>query len=133
LVKIAPDLSDQEVLDVAELVSKLHLDGVIATNTTTARDGLSSNHEIIERAGEGGLSGPPLKTRSLEVLRILRAHVPSDLCIISVGGVTSGDDVLERLSSGATLVQGYTGFIYEGPLWARAINKRLSQLGFRGS
>ncbi len=133
LVKIAPDLSDQEVLDVAELVSKLHLDGVIATNTTTARAGLSSNHEIIERAGEGGLSGPPLKTRSLEVLRILRAHVPRDLCIISVGGVTSGDDVLERLSAGATLVQGYTGFIYEGPLWARAINKRLSQLGFRGS
>lgn len=132
LVKIAPDLTDDEINAVADLVVRLKLDGIIATNTTISREGLVSPKTDIERAGEGGLSGAPLRARSLEVLQLLRNRVPAELCIISVGGVTSARDVLERLQAGATLVQGYTAFLYEGPLWARAINRGLKKLGYRG-
>ncbi|HWM34336.1 MAG TPA: quinone-dependent dihydroorotate dehydrogenase [Pseudolysinimonas sp.] len=128
LVKIAPDLSDDEVRRIAGLVVRLGLPGIVATNTTVSRDGLSSAPEALEAAGAGGLSGAPLAARSLEVLRILRAAVPPGLCIISVGGVESGDDVAARLEAGATLVQGYTAFLYRGPLWARQINGRLAEL-----
>ena len=79
------------------------------------------------RAGKGGLSGAPLAARSLELLRLLRAAVPPGMCIISVGGVETGADVGERLAAGATLVQGYTGFLYRGPLWAREINTYLAR------
>jgi dihydroorotate dehydrogenase len=133
LVKIAPDLSDAEIDAVADLVLKLGLDGIIATNTTLSREGLVSPISEVERAGEGGLSGQPLVSRALEVLQILRNRVPAELCIISVGGVTSAGDVLARMQAGATLVQGYTAFLYEGPLWARAINRGLAKLGFRGN
>lgn len=133
LVKIAPDLSDSEVNAVADLVLKLHLDGIIATNTTLSRAGLSASEAEIAHAGAGGLSGAPLASRSLEVLQILRNRVPSELCIISVGGIFSAEDVLARLQAGATLVQGYTAFLYEGPLWARAINRGLKKLRYRAS
>lgn len=125
LVKIAPDLSDGEVRKVAELTLKIGLSGIIATNTTLSRDGLSTDKTIVEAAGAGGLSGTPLAHRSLEVLRLIRTIVPAEMCVISVGGVTTADDVAERLAAGATLVQGYTAFLYEGPLWARAINTGL--------
>jgi dihydroorotate dehydrogenase len=128
LVKIAPDLVDDDVLAVADLVVDLGLDGIIATNTTIARDGLSTDRQVVTAAGAGGLSGRPLKERSFEVLRLLRAHVPTELCIISVGGVETARDVRERLDAGATLVQGYSAFIYRGPLWVRAINRGLDDL-----
>lgn len=128
LVKIAPDLADDDILAIAELAVQLGLDGIIATNTTISRDGLTTDREVVEAAGAGGLSGAPLATRSLEVLRLLRSHVPSALCIVSVGGVETAEDVKARLDAGATLVQGYSAFIYRGPLWARAINRGLERL-----
>lgn len=133
LVKIAPDLTDEDIVDLAKLTVTLELDGIIATNTTTSRENLVSAPEAVAAAGEGGLSGEPLRNRSLEVLRLLRQHVPADMCLISVGGITSGRDVLERLQAGATLTQGYTGFLYEGPFWARHINRELVKLGFVGN
>ncbi len=133
LVKIAPDLSDDAVADVCALVAELQLDGIIATNTTLRRDGLVTDAALVAAAGDGGLSGAPLAQRSLEVLKLIRARVPAGLCIISVGGVESANDVAERLDAGATLVQGYTGFIYRGPLWARTINRGLAQGTTRGT
>ncbi|MBD8534757.1 quinone-dependent dihydroorotate dehydrogenase [Plantibacter sp. CFBP 13570] len=132
LVKIAPDLSDAEVDRIAELVVELGLDGVIATNTTISRDGLTTDPAIVEAAGAGGLSGAPLAARSLVVLRRIRAIVPPELCVISVGGVDTAEDVQERLDAGATLVQGYTAFLYRGPLWARHINRGLDRLARTG-
>lgn len=126
LVKIAPDLEDSAVIDVATLVKKLGLAGVIATNTTVSRDGLLTLHEQVNSYGAGGLSGPVLATRSKEVLVLLREELGKDFLVISVGGVVDGGDVLERLNLGADLVQGYTGFVYQGPLWGRKINASLS-------
>ena len=128
LVKIAPDLADDAVARIAELAVELHLDGLIATNTTLSRDGLASDAADVAAAGEGGLSGAPLATRSLEVLALVRRVVPDDFCVISVGGVETAHDVFERLQRGATLVQGYTGFLYRGPLWAHTINRGLRRL-----
>ncbi len=129
LVKIAPDLPDEEVTAITLLARDLGLAGIIATNTTISRDDLRTEPAVVAAAGDGGLSGAPLRRRSLEVLRRVRAAVPdSDFCVISVGGVETGDDVQERLDAGATLVQGYTAFLYRGPLWARQINRRLVEL-----
>lgn len=127
LVKIAPDLDDEAVRDVAALAVELGLDGIVATNTTISREGLTASAARIAEIGAGGLSGAPLRERSLEVLRVLRAAVPAGFCLISVGGVDTADDVRERLSAGATLVQGYTAFLYRGPLWARQINRGLAR------
>nr|WP_218868610.1 quinone-dependent dihydroorotate dehydrogenase [Pseudoclavibacter chungangensis] len=127
LVKIAPDLADEEIRRIGELAVRAGLAGVIATNTTIARDGLRTPARVVDAYGAGGLSGAPLRRRSLEVLRVLRETVPAELCIVSVGGVTSAADVAERLTAGATLVQGYTAFLYEGPGWARAINRGLAR------
>jgi len=125
LVKIAPDLADEDVVAVAALATKLRLAGVIATNTTVSRAGLRTDSQRVSAMGAGGLSGPSLKERSLEVLKLLRANLPSESVIVSVGGVFSPNDVSQRLELGASLVQGYTGFVYEGPLWARKINRGL--------
>lgn len=127
LVKIAPDLSDEDVDDVARLALDLKLDGIIATNTTIGRDGLRSDPSKVEACGPGGLSGAPLKRRSLEVLRRLKNAVGEELVLVAVGGVDSADDVQERLDAGATLVQGYTAFLYEGPFWAARINKAMAK------
>lgn len=128
LVKIAPDLSDDAIVDVCKLVTELRLDGIIATNTTLSREGLVTDPSVVRAAGDGGLSGAPLARRSREILKVVRAHVAKELCVISVGGIETAHDVAERISAGATLVQGYTGFIYEGPLWARQINRGLAKL-----
>jgi len=125
LVKIAPDLADEDVVAVAELATKLSLAGVIATNTTVSRSDLKTASKEVEAMGSGGLSGPILRSRSIEVLKLLRANLPSSIAVVSVGGVFSAQDVKERLQHGASLVQGYTGFVYEGPLWARKINRGL--------
>ncbi|WP_210481654.1 quinone-dependent dihydroorotate dehydrogenase [Naasia sp. SYSU D00948] len=127
LVKIAPDLADEEIRHLGGLATRLGLDGVIATNTTLSRSGLATPEATVAAAGAGGLSGGPLAPRSLEVLRILRESVPAEMCVISVGGVETAADVRERLAAGATLVQGYTGFLYRGPLWARQINRGLAR------
>ncbi|GAB3633719.1 quinone-dependent dihydroorotate dehydrogenase [Microbacterium shaanxiense] len=127
LVKIAPDLPDEEIAAIARLAVAEGLDGIIAHNTTISREGLSTDAAVVEAAGAGGLSGAPLRERSMEVLRVVRDAVPSDFCVISVGGVETSSDVQERLDAGATLVQGYTAFLYRGPLWARQINRGLSR------
>ncbi|MBX3099658.1 MAG: quinone-dependent dihydroorotate dehydrogenase [Salinibacterium sp.] len=124
LVKIAPDLTDDEARKVAKLAARL-LDGIIATNTTLSRAKLVTPAAVVEAAGVGGLSGPPVAARSLELLKLIRAEVPADFCVISVGGVETAADVRERLASGATLVQGYTAFLYRGPFWGREINRGL--------
>ena len=115
LVKIAPDLADEDVDGVADMALGLGLDGIIATNTTIRRDGLRSSEADIEVCGAGGLSGPPLHERSLEVLRRLKAKVGDRLTLISVGGIETPEQARERIEAGATLVQIYTAYIYEGP------------------
>lgn len=132
VVKIAPDLADDDIRAIAEMALDLKLDGIIATNTTIAREGLGlvSDPAKIREIGAGGLSGKPLKQRSLEVTKLLKSLVGDQLAIISVGGVTTAEDVAERLRAGADLVQGYTGFLFEGPLWAHHINRGLRKLGF---
>lgn len=124
-VKIAPDLADEDVDAVAALAIDLGLDGVVATNTTISREGLVTDPGVVESYGAGGLSGAPVKERSLEVLRRLRAQLPREIALIGVGGVSSPKDVIERLEAGADLVQGYTAFLYEGPFWVSRINKAL--------
>ena len=126
LVKIAPDLADQDIVAVANLATELGLAGVIATNTTVSRRGLSASDAEVAAMGDGGLSGAPLKARSVEVLKLLKASLDPAQIIISVGGVETAAEAQERLNAGATLVQGYTGFVYAGPFWARSINKKLS-------
>ncbi len=128
LVKISPDLSDDQAERIALLAVAADLAGIIATNTTLSREGLRSPARAIEVAGAGGLSGSPLAARSLAMLRLIRGVVPADFCVISVGGVETGADVAQRLAAGATLVQGYTAFLYRGPLWAHQINRELARL-----
>jgi dihydroorotate dehydrogenase len=127
LVKIAPDLADADVDAVADLALELGLDGIIATNTTVSRDGLVSPAAEVAAAGAGGLSGPPLRARSLAVLRRLRARAGDRLVLIAAGGIETPDDAWERLRAGATLVQAYTGFIYGGPLWPRRMHAGLAR------
>lgn len=129
LVKIAPDLPDEEISAIARLAVDEGLAGIIAHNTTVSREGLITDTATVEAAGAGGLSGAPLKQRSLEVLRVVRDAVPADFCVIAVGGVETSADVQERLQAGATLVQGYTAFLYRGPFWGREINRGLIRRG----
>jgi dihydroorotate dehydrogenase len=121
LVKIAPDLADEDVLAVADMALAIGLDGIIATNTTISREGLRSPRATVEEIGAGGLSGRPLTHRSLEVLRLLRDRVGDRLTLVGVGGITTVEDARARLDAGADLLQGYTAFVYEGPLWPRRI------------
>ncbi len=121
LVKIAPDLDDDDVTGVAGLALELGLDGVIATNTTISRDGLTSDPARVAEIGAGGMSGRPLAARSLEVLRLLKDRVGDELVLVSVGGITTAADAAARLEAGATLLQGYSAFVYEGPFWPRRV------------
>lgn len=126
LVKIAPDLSDADVDAVADLALELGLAGIVATNTTVSRAGLRSPAAVVA-AGVGGLSGPPVAARSLQVLRRLRARVGDDLVLVSVGGIETADDAWERITAGANLVQGYTAFVYHGPFWTRRVQRGLAR------
>ncbi|MFI9627711.1 quinone-dependent dihydroorotate dehydrogenase [Streptomyces sp. NPDC052042] len=126
LVKIAPDLADEDIDAVADLAVDLGLDGIIATNTTIARDGLGLKSPHTLTGETGGLSGAPLKARSLEVLSRLYARVGDRITLVGVGGVEDAEDAWQRVLAGATLVQGYSAFIYQGPFYARAIHKGLA-------
>ncbi len=128
LVKIAPDLSDDDVHAVADLAVALGLDGIVATNTTISRTGLASSAEQVASAGAGGLSGAPLRARAGEVLRLLRARVGPEMTLVGVGGLTTVEDAHDRLAAGADLLQGYTAFIYEGPLWPSRLNRQLDRV-----
>jgi dihydroorotate dehydrogenase len=127
LVKIAPDLDDAEVDRIATLVTEAGLDGVVAVNTTVARSGLDSTAAEIEGVGAGGLSGPPLRKRARDVLVRLRRALGPGPILVSVGGVATVEDAWERITHGATLLELYTGFIYEGPLVAKRIHDGLAE------
>ncbi len=131
LVKIAPDLADEDVDAIAVLAVELGLDGIIAVNTTTDRPGLATPPAAVAAIGPGGLSGPPLKPRALEVLRRLRAQAGDSLVLISAGGIETADNAWERLRAGAHLIQAYTGVVYGGPLWAWRLNKELAARAHR--
>ncbi|MDX9750800.1 MAG: quinone-dependent dihydroorotate dehydrogenase [Flavobacteriales bacterium] len=122
LLKIAPDLTDGQLDDIVAVVRESGIAGVIATNTTVARDGLRTPSAETERMGAGGVSGAPLRARSTDVVRHLRAHLPRPFTIIGVGGIDSAAAAMEKLDAGADLVQVYTGLVYEGPGLLRRIN-----------
>ena len=132
LVKIAPDVSDSDVDDIADLAVELGLAGIVATNTTVSRDGLATPG--VDELGAGGISGPPVARRATEILRRLYNRVGDRLVLISVGGIETADDAWERITAGATLLQAYTGFIYGGGLWPKRIHdgiaRRLREGGF---
>jgi len=130
LLKIAPDLSNDELNDIVKIINHLKLDGVVATNTTISRSGLLTKADKIESIGDGGLSGMPLRQRSTEVIHYLRNKLDRDIPIIGVGGIMCVEDAIEKLEAGATLLQIYTGFIYEGPILIKNINKALVNSNF---
>jgi dihydroorotate dehydrogenase len=121
LLKIAPDLTNEQLLDIIDIVNETKIAGVIATNTTISREGLQSENRI----EVGGLSGKPLTTRSTEVIRFLSEKSNKSFPIIGVGGIHSAQDAIDKLDAGASLVQLYTGFIYEGPKLVKDINKAI--------
>ena len=121
VLKIAPDLSDDQLLDIIDIVQTVQIDGVIATNTTLSREGLRSSH----KTEAGGLSGVPVRNRSTEVIRFLAEKSNKSFPIIGVGGIHGPDDALEKLEAGADLIQLYTGFVYEGPAVVRRINRAI--------
>jgi dihydroorotate dehydrogenase len=128
VVKIAPDLADDDVDAIADLALELGLDGISATNTSVERpDTLRSDRATIEAAGAGGLSGPVLRERALEVLTRLRSRTGGRIALIGVGGVTTPEDVRDRLAAGADLVQAYTGFVYGGPAWPARLARATAQ------
>jgi len=132
LVKIAPDLSDADTDEIADLAVELGLAGIVATNTTVSRDGLVTPGA--DELGAGGISGPPVARRAADVLRRLHGRVGGRLVLISVGGIETADDAWDRITAGASLLQGYTGFIYGGGMWAKHIHdgiaRRLHDGGF---
>lgn len=125
LLKIAPDLTVEQLDDIVTILKETKTDGVIATNTTIARTGLVTKPETIEGIGAGGLSGAPLTARSTEVIRYLRQKLGKDFPIIGVGGIMTVQDALDKLNAGADLIQLYTGFIYEGPALIKEIKKAI--------
>ena len=125
LLKIAPDLSNEQLDDIVEIMLELKMDGIVATNTTIQRSGLLADDLQIEKIGAGGLSGKPLSHRSTEVIRYIHQKSKGAFPIIGVGGIHSVEDALEKLDAGASLLQLYTGFIYEGPMLNKRINKAI--------
>jgi dihydroorotate dehydrogenase len=128
LVKIAPDLSDAQLEDILAVVEEVSLDGVVATNTTIGRTPLSTDSSRVEAIGAGGLSGPPLRRRSLEVVRRVRQRLGREIVVIGVGGIETADHAMALVRAGADLVQMYTGFIYEGPGAAGRIARELGAM-----
>jgi len=135
LVKVAPDLTEEDLDGLLDVVKEIGLDGVVATNTTIRRDGLATSMAEMERIGAGGLSGPPLRLRSLAMVRRIRARLGERAAVIGVGGVEEADHALDLIRAGADLVQLYTGFVYGGPgvpsAIARGLSDRVAQAGAR--
>lgn len=129
LLKIAPDLNQSQLDDIIDIVNETKIDGIVSSNTTISRDGLSYTDEQIKKVGAGGLSGQPLRDRSTEVIRYIHEKSNGRIPIIGVGGIMSKEDALEKLKAGASLIQLYTGFIYEGPALVKAINKEILSKG----
>mgnify|MGYP001627382006 CR=1 FL=1 len=123
LLKIAPDLNDAQLDDVIDIVTEIKLNGIVATNTTISREQLTVNKNLVTQIGPGGLSGKPLKQRSTEIVRYIAQKTNNKLPIIAVGGIFTAEDAIEKLEAGASLVQVYTGFIYQGPAIAKNICK----------
>ena len=126
LVKIAPDLTEREIKSIVEVTQRNDIAGIIATNTTVKRDGLQTSRSTVEDCGEGGLSGAPLRRQSNEVIALLYRLTRGELPIIGVGGVFTAEDAWQKICAGASLIQLYTGFIYEGPAVAKRINAGLA-------
>lgn len=126
LIKIAPDLDDAEIEAIGDFAVEAGIAGIVAVNTTIRRDGLGLASPAELTGLEGGLSGRPLKARALEVLTLLRARTQGAVTLVSVGGVESAEDVMQRVLAGATLVQAYTGFVYGGPRWPSTVNRELA-------
>jgi len=124
-LKIAPDLTNEQIDDVISIVHETGIQGIVATNTTINRDGLQSPKEKVDAIGAGGLSGAPLKNRAGEILRYLRKNCKPEIILMSSGGIMDAEEAMKRLSDGADLVQLYTGFIYEGPGLLKRIKKKL--------
>ncbi|TRX47992.1 quinone-dependent dihydroorotate dehydrogenase [Fulvivirga sp. M361] len=127
LLKIAPDLTDEQLGDIVEIVGKVNLDGLIATNTTISRENLSTSRKRVDVIGAGGISGAPLAKRSTEILKFLRTRLGPEFPIISVGGIMSPKDAVDKMKAGASLIQVYTGFVYQGPGFVTAINKAIDR------
>ena len=123
LLKIAPDLTNEQLNDIIEIVEDTKIDGLIATNTTIDRSGLNTPKDEVETIGAGGLSGKPLTNRSTEVISYLHGNSNGSIPIIGVGGIHSAEDAMEKFRAGASLVQLYTGYVYEGPSLVREINE----------
>ena len=127
LIKISPDLNQDQLDETIDLIRSENLDGIIATNTTTSRNNLKTNKSKIEKFGNGGLSGEPLKNKSTDVIRYISKKTKGNLPIIGVGGIMNPKDALDKIKAGADLIQLYTGFIYEGPSIVKKINQYLSK------
>ena len=125
LVKISPDISFMHLDQILALAKKTGIDGIVAVNTTTLRDNLTLENEKVEKLGNGGLSGKPLKIKALEIVRYIRQTTNGKMPVIGVGGIVNAQDAIDMLNAGATLVQIYTGFIYEGPAFVKKINRTL--------
>lgn len=125
LLKISPDLNNEQLDDVISIVKNTQIDGLVATNTTVTRNGLSYSQKHVEDIGNGGLSGKPITDRSTEIINYLVEKSNNEIPIIGVGGIMSGKDAIDKLKAGAKLVQIYTGFIYEGPGLIKEINKSI--------
>ncbi len=130
LLKIAPDLTDGQLDDIIDIVQETRIHGIVATNTTISRDGLYTSTKSLKKMGPGGISGLPVKERSTEVVRYIHQRSHGRIPIIAVGGIFTAEDALEKLNAGASLIQVYTGFIYEGPSIARNICKGLVEMGY---
>jgi dihydroorotate dehydrogenase len=125
LLKISPDLSQEAINDVIQIIKETGIDGAIAANTTISRDGLVTDIHELHKIGAGGLSGKTLRARSTEMVKQLRQELGNEALIIGVGGISSAQDAIEKIEAGADLIQVYTGLIYEGPGLIKSINKRL--------
>lgn len=128
LLKIAPDLNEQHLDNIIEIIRETKLDGIVATNTTIARENLKTSKRKINEIGEGGLSGIPLRDKSTEIIRYINKRSQGNIPIIGVGGIHRPEDAIEKLKAGASLVELYTGFIYEGPSLIKKINKALVRI-----
>ncbi len=129
MVKLSPDLADAEIEKIAELALDLGLAGIVAVNTTTDyRAAAASARELASQEHGGGLSGPPLRDRAVEVLRLLRGRTGGRIALVSVGGIETPEDAWRRILAGATLLQAYTAFVYQGPLWAHRMNRGMARL-----